>query len=62
MTRGNANTVHLGVQDWLVLAGILLVIVIPSIALWSRLSTQTAEILVRQEYILDRLDRLEGKP
>ncbi len=44
------------------LAGILLVIVIPSIALWSRLSTQTAEILVRQEYILDRLDHLEGKP
>lgn len=60
MTRGTDRTVHLGLQDWLVLAGIMLVVVIPSVAVWARLSTQVAEILVRQEYILDRLDRVEG--
>tara|TARA_R110000824_G_scaffold111429_3_gene259857 strand:- start:3037 stop:3162 length:126 start_codon:yes stop_codon:yes gene_type:complete len=38
----------------------MLVVVIPSVAVWARLSTQVAEILVRQEYILDRLDRVEG--
>jgi hypothetical protein len=59
MTRGNNNTVHLGLQDWLVLASILLAIVIPSVALWAQVQRQVAEILVHQSYILDRLNELE---
>ena len=59
MTRGNSNTVHLGIQDWLVLAAILLAIVIPSVALWAQVQRQVAEILVHQSYILDRLNELE---
>ena len=60
MTRGNSNTVHLGIQDWLVLAAILLAIVIPSVALWAQVQRQVAEILVHQSYIIDRLNELEG--
>jgi hypothetical protein len=60
MTRSGSNTVHLGLQDWLVLGGILLAVVVPSVALWAQVQRQVAEILVHQAYILDRIDALES--
>jgi len=59
MTRTHHNTVHLGIQDWLVLAGVLLAVIIPSVALWAQVQRQVAEILVHQGYILERLAQLE---
>lgn len=62
MTRGTNNTVHLALHDWLVLAGVLLAVVLPSIAIWSQVQRQIAEILVHQSYIIDRLAELENRP
>lgn len=60
MTRNGSNTVHLGMQDWL----IIMALVVPSLAssflYWSSVQRQIAEMQVHQEYILDRIEALEG--
>jgi hypothetical protein len=62
MTRSGNNMVHLGIQDWLIIAALLLPLVVSSFLYWSSVQRQIAEMQVHQGYILERLEQLEGSP
>ncbi len=59
MTRTGTNTVHLGLQDWLIILALILPLLVSSFLYWSSVQRQIAEMQVHQGYILDRIGDLE---
>lgn len=59
MTRTGTNTVHLGLQDWLIILALILPLLVSSFLYWSSVQRQISEMQVHQGYILDRIGDLE---
>lgn len=58
MTRHGRDTVHLGLRDWMIIAGLM----IPLVASYFQMSISIAEIRANQTHILNRLERMEDMP
>lgn len=62
MTRDHgASVVHLGMRDWLVIIGLLVPVLLLWAGAWMSLDRNVTELLVRQTYILERLEKLESE-
>ena len=59
MTKTPANTVHLGMQDWLIILALVIPTLGSSFLYWSSVQRQIAEMQVHQGYILERIADLE---
>lgn len=61
MTRlGGSDTVHLSLKDWFGIVAIVVTLLTAILSVYLHHDRQLTSMIVRQEMIIDRIDRIES--